>query len=235
MHRIDRVKHGADLALAGDSAHGEQGLAVRRTLAGFQVPLVRQERGALQEEGGKGDERKISHGTACILAAPVIRPGFATAAQGGEEAVLGLHPHLESDFDSGANPENGPAPQSAGQRDSSDLLQRRSKPQPRRHQINRSQPPAKMRTAGDLPPASGETKLHAETQAGAARHTDAMLGHIRNVARSLAGSVSAQRIAKKGFVAAGLSVIAGNTMMEAVHFIHCDICPVFIGPSEMVL
>ena len=41
--RVDRVEHGADLAVAGDLAHAEQRLAIRPAVTCLQMALVCQE------------------------------------------------------------------------------------------------------------------------------------------------------------------------------------------------
>jgi hypothetical protein len=84
----DGVELGADLAVARDLAHPEQGLAVASALASLQMALMRQKGRALHEERGKGRHREVAHVIACVPAPPRIRQGLTAAAQGCEETVL---------------------------------------------------------------------------------------------------------------------------------------------------
>ncbi|MEA2790654.1 MAG: hypothetical protein QOG73_3060, partial [Acetobacteraceae bacterium] len=90
------IEHGAGLIVARDFAYAEQRLAVRTTLAGFQIPLMGQEGRALHEERGEGGEREIGHAVGRVLAAPPVGQRFAVAAQSGEEAIQDRHQELES-------------------------------------------------------------------------------------------------------------------------------------------
>jgi hypothetical protein len=64
--RIDRVELGADLAVAGDFAQAEQGLAVRAALAGLQMALMRQERRGLHEECANAASTKSAMGSVAL-------------------------------------------------------------------------------------------------------------------------------------------------------------------------
>lgn len=94
--RFDRLELGADLTVAGDFAHAKQCFAIRAALAGFQMALVGQERGALHEEQGEHAKREIGHGIGRVAAQPLIRQSLAPTAQGSEEAVLDRHRLVES-------------------------------------------------------------------------------------------------------------------------------------------
>ena len=103
---FDRVEQGAYLAVAGDLADAKQCLAVRPALTGLQMPLVRQEGGALHEERGKRGEREIGHRVGRVLALPPVGQSFAVAAQSREQAILDVHPHVESEIVVRGNREN---------------------------------------------------------------------------------------------------------------------------------
>ena len=109
---FDRVEQGAYLAIAGDLADAEQCLAVRPALTGLQMSLVRQEGGALHEERGKRGEREIGHRVGRVLALPPVGQSFAVAAQRREQAILDVHPPVESKIAFQGNPENRPDCQS---------------------------------------------------------------------------------------------------------------------------
>jgi hypothetical protein len=96
--RVDRVEHGADLAVAGNLSHAEQCLAVRPAVAGLQMPLVGQEGWALHEERGEGGKCEIGHGVDRVLATPPIGQGLAAAAQCGDQAVLDWHQEVKPEI-----------------------------------------------------------------------------------------------------------------------------------------
>ena len=50
----------------------------------------------MHEERGKRGQREIGHGIGRVFSPPLVGQGLAAAAQRGEEAVLDLHPHVES-------------------------------------------------------------------------------------------------------------------------------------------
>jgi len=62
------------------------------------MALVRQEGGALHEEWRKRGEREVGHGIGRVFAPPRVRQGLAVAVQRGDEAVLDLYPHVESEI-----------------------------------------------------------------------------------------------------------------------------------------
>ena len=96
MDRLNRVQFGTHLAIAGDFAHTEQGLAVRAALHGLPMPPVSQEGGALHEKRGEGDHREVGHGIGRILSRPCIGKGLRVTAQRGEESVQESYTNLES-------------------------------------------------------------------------------------------------------------------------------------------
>jgi hypothetical protein len=110
-HRVeqgwfDRVEHGANLAFPGDLADAEQRLAIRAAVSGLQMPLVCQEGRALHEERSKGGESEVGHGIGRVFATPAVRQGLAVTAQRGDQAILDVHPYVESQFAIRANREN---------------------------------------------------------------------------------------------------------------------------------
>jgi hypothetical protein len=96
MRWLDRVEHIADMIVAGALVDTEQRLAVRATLGGLQISLMRQEGRALHEEGGEGGEGEIRHRIGRVLPAPRIGQGLAITAQRGEESIQDGHGKLES-------------------------------------------------------------------------------------------------------------------------------------------
>jgi hypothetical protein len=75
-------------------------------VTGFQMALVCQEGWALHEEWGEGGEREIGHRIGRVLAPPRVGQDMAVAAQRGDEAVLDLHRHVESEIARRANRAN---------------------------------------------------------------------------------------------------------------------------------
>jgi hypothetical protein len=58
------------------------------------------------KNGGKRGQREIGHGVGRVFAPPPVGHGLAAAAQRGNEAVLDLHPHVESEIALRANRAN---------------------------------------------------------------------------------------------------------------------------------
>ena len=95
--RLDRVEHGADLIVAGDPVHREQGLAVGPSLARRQMPLMRQEGRALHEKRGERRHAEIGHGVDRVPPLPLVGDRQAATANGSDQAVRrGGHPATES-------------------------------------------------------------------------------------------------------------------------------------------
>lgn len=94
--RLDRIEHGADLIVARDPVHREQGLAVGPSLARRQMPLMGQEGWALHEERGKCGHAEVGHGVGGVLSLPLVGDRQATAANGSNQAVRGGHRATES-------------------------------------------------------------------------------------------------------------------------------------------
>jgi hypothetical protein len=70
------VEHLADVVVARDCRHAQQGLAVRLAMSLRQRPLVPQERGALHEEHRERRQTDIRHGVEVALPqALVLKPG----------------------------------------------------------------------------------------------------------------------------------------------------------------
>ena len=57
--RRDGIEHGADLIVTWNLIDAEQCLAVRATLTGLQIPLMRQEGRVLHEKGRERGEREV--------------------------------------------------------------------------------------------------------------------------------------------------------------------------------
>jgi hypothetical protein len=96
-HRwLDRIELGAYLAVAGDFARAEQGLAVRAALTGLQMALMGQKGRALHEERGEPGQGEIGHVVRRVQASPLVRQGPAAPTQGIEEAVQDWHKWVES-------------------------------------------------------------------------------------------------------------------------------------------
>jgi hypothetical protein len=68
----------------------------------------------MHEERRKGGEREIGHGIGRVLPAPLVGQGLAVMAQRGDQAVLDLHPHVESEIALRANRENRVGGRSSG-------------------------------------------------------------------------------------------------------------------------
>ncbi len=83
LRRLDRIEHGADLIVAGDPIHPEQGLAVGAALTRRQMPLMRQKGRALHEERGERGHAEIGHGVGRVLPLPLVgnRPGSSDERQ----------------------------------------------------------------------------------------------------------------------------------------------------------
>ena len=95
--RLDRVEHGADLIVAGDPVHREQGLAVGPSMARRQMPLMRQEGRALHEKRGERRHAEIGHGVDRVPPLPLVGDRQAATANGSDQAVRrGGHPATES-------------------------------------------------------------------------------------------------------------------------------------------
>ena len=58
----DWVEHAADVTVAGDAAHPEQGVSVGAAVPGLKLALVGEKRGALGEEHREGGQTEVGHG-----------------------------------------------------------------------------------------------------------------------------------------------------------------------------
>ena len=79
--RIRLVEHVPDIIVGRDSLDAEQALAVRAALSLLQLPLKRQERGALHEKHGERRQPEISHGDIAVPALARIRKFGANRLQ----------------------------------------------------------------------------------------------------------------------------------------------------------
>jgi hypothetical protein len=67
------------------------------------MTLMCQEARALREGPGKRGQREIRHGAGRVFTPPRVGHDLAATAQRGEEAVLELHRHVESEIARRAN------------------------------------------------------------------------------------------------------------------------------------
>jgi hypothetical protein len=104
----------------------------------------------MHEERRKGGEREIGHGIGRVLPAPLVGQGLAVMAQRGDQAVLDLHPHVESEIALRANRENRVGGRSSGRCCICDSPGSADWPKDRRSDGRKplkSRPGGKMRTA----------------------------------------------------------------------------------------
>ena len=91
QRRIDRVKHGPEVIIGGDTVQAEQRLAVGSSVAFFQLALMREERGALHEERREGGQCDVGHRIDRVVPVTFVRERLAALAQRADQGLQALH------------------------------------------------------------------------------------------------------------------------------------------------
>ena len=96
QRRVGWVQHIADMVVARDLADPEETFAVRAPVARLQVPLIRQERGALHEEHRERRHGDIGDRIGGVHAPALVGEPLEALAQAADEGIEALHPDVES-------------------------------------------------------------------------------------------------------------------------------------------
>ena len=107
QRRLNLVQHNANLIVARDISHLEQGLAVRTAFTFTQPPLMGQKRRALHEKHRERRHAHIFHGEMAIGRPPVWEAG-AGAAHRFNQRIKPFHPIVESASHLQLNPQTVP-------------------------------------------------------------------------------------------------------------------------------
>jgi hypothetical protein len=93
------VEHQADVGIARDPGHAEQGLTVGSPLSFLQRPLVREERWTAHEEHRERRQTDVGHAVfpVAALALTPIRQTGADVFQRGDQGSQGVHGGIESE------------------------------------------------------------------------------------------------------------------------------------------